>query len=533
MSPTDPHPVPSAAADVDVAILGSGFAGSLAALMLRRHGLRVILLERDRHPRFAIGESSTPLANLLVEEIARDYQLPWLASFSKWGSWQQHHPEIACGLKRGFTFHHHQPGTRRPDPSQSLFVAASPRDAIADTHWYRPDFDAFLAHEARQAGTELIESFQLETVDPGPATVALSGRSPEGALHIHARLVLDATGPRGALWRTLGLPSQAPPFMPETESVYAHFTGVTRFQPGPPARGEVIPYPSEDAAVHHVFPGGWIWILRFNNGITSAGAAIQTGSDLARTCQLSTGLDGWNTLLSHLPAVAALFEHATPVTPVHHTRPLGFQCTRSLGPRWALLPFAAGFVDPLLSAGFPLTLLGLQRLIPAVCEAVRTGDLLESAQDYPHATRRELEATSRLVGALHACMHMPAAFNALTRLYFAAASFSEAARRLNRNTLARGFLLNQHPSFFAGLDQSCTMARSCHSTQQLAPLLAKIKDVIQTFDVAGLTRADRHQCFPVDAADLHAAAHRLDATHPELEAMLQRTGFTPPTTTQP
>ena len=62
--------------DADVAIVGSGFTGSLAALALRRARARVVLIERGRHPRFAIGESSTPLANLLLEELADRYDLP-------------------------------------------------------------------------------------------------------------------------------------------------------------------------------------------------------------------------------------------------------------------------------------------------------------------------------------------------------------------------------------------------------------------------------------------------------------------------
>ena len=62
--------------DADIAIVGSGFAGSLAALALRKRGRRVVLIERGRHPRFAIGESSTPLANLLIEELADRYDLP-------------------------------------------------------------------------------------------------------------------------------------------------------------------------------------------------------------------------------------------------------------------------------------------------------------------------------------------------------------------------------------------------------------------------------------------------------------------------
>jgi len=69
--------------DVDVAVIGSGFSGSLAALALRQRGQRVALLERARHPRFAIGESTTPLTNLLLEEFADRYDLPQIRAFSK------------------------------------------------------------------------------------------------------------------------------------------------------------------------------------------------------------------------------------------------------------------------------------------------------------------------------------------------------------------------------------------------------------------------------------------------------------------
>ena len=83
--------------DADVAVVGSGFAGSLIALALTKRGRRVVLVERGRHPRFAIGESSTPLANLLLEELADRYDLPRIRTFSKWGTWQREHPGVACG----------------------------------------------------------------------------------------------------------------------------------------------------------------------------------------------------------------------------------------------------------------------------------------------------------------------------------------------------------------------------------------------------------------------------------------------------
>src|SRR5947207_3558791 len=114
-----------------ILVVGSGFAGSLMAMIARRLGFSTILLERGRHPRFAIGESSTPLANLLLEEIACAYDLPGIRPLCKWGTWQKSAPQIACGLKRGFTFYHHELGKRfEPDPKRErqLLVGASPRE---------------------------------------------------------------------------------------------------------------------------------------------------------------------------------------------------------------------------------------------------------------------------------------------------------------------------------------------------------------------------------------------------------------------
>src|ERR1035441_2728761 len=153
-------------ADFDVAIVGSGFAGSLLALVARRLGLSVVLLEKGSHPRFAIGESTSPLANLLLEELATRYALPRLLPFAKWGSWRRAHPEMSCGLKRGFSFFPHpegRPFASAPDRQDQLLVAASPNDEVADTHWYRPDFDAFLVEEGREAGVE-----DLDHAEPRP-----------------------------------------------------------------------------------------------------------------------------------------------------------------------------------------------------------------------------------------------------------------------------------------------------------------------------------------------------------------------------
>src|SRR6476469_5116284 len=113
--------------DFDLAIVGSGFGGSLLAMIARCLGLSVLLIERGRHPRFAIGESTSPLTNLILEQLARRYELPRLVPFTEYGKWQRAYPEVGCGLKRGFSFYVHAAGQRfasRKDRENELLVAA-------------------------------------------------------------------------------------------------------------------------------------------------------------------------------------------------------------------------------------------------------------------------------------------------------------------------------------------------------------------------------------------------------------------------
>ena len=140
---------------VDVAIIGSGFAGSILAMVLAKSGLRVALIDSTQHPRFAIGESSTPLADMILRRLAKLYQLPNLEALSTWGSWQKQFPHLACGRKRGFSYYQHQHQQVYSEQTlgqNSLLVAASANDDIADTHWYRAEVDEFLCQEAISHG---------------------------------------------------------------------------------------------------------------------------------------------------------------------------------------------------------------------------------------------------------------------------------------------------------------------------------------------------------------------------------------------
>jgi FADH2 O2-dependent halogenase len=508
----------------DIAIVGSGFAGSLLSMICHRLGRSVILLEKGKHPRFTIGESSTPLTNLLLEELSIRYNLPALTPLAKWGTWQQSYPNMACGLKRGFSFYHHMLGCEdRADPNRDnqLLVAASPNDRIADTHWYRPEFDQFFANQAQRLGVEYLDEIDLTVVSELDDAIELSGCKNRQDVKIRAGFLVDATGPRGFLHQALQLPELALPGYPVTEALYSHFEGVGRYADSLGNANHLPPYPIDNAAVHHIFDGGWIWVLQFNNGITSAGVAAT--SEAAVRLKLCQGEKVWPELLSLIPGLKKQFAKARNIRPFTYVPQLSFRSGRVAGDRWMMLPSAAGFVDPLLSTGFALTLLGISRLSELIERAWNSDDFFCKVVKVADRSEGELLATARLIGSLYASMNNFPVFVSMSLLYFAAVIFSESARRLGKPQMAASFLLHDHPYF--GPQCREIYKRLERGDAGDSTLCDDIIRAIEPINLAGLGDARRRNWYPVDAADLFAGAWKVDATAEEITGLLHRAGF--------
>ncbi|MBZ0112015.1 MAG: FAD-dependent oxidoreductase, partial [Thermoanaerobaculia bacterium] len=192
-----------------IAIIGSGVAGSILARALRRQGHAVTLLERAHHPRFALGESSTPLAAIALERLAERWNLPDLHNLATYERWSKHHPTLRRGLKRGFTFLDH---TRSSCQLERILVAASPEDRCADSHWLRSDVDQYLVARAREEGALVLEGLQLDDLAHDEPTgrwrwsgrIGLQGNSSETRSDC-VDIVIDGSGAAGWLPRQLGI----------------------------------------------------------------------------------------------------------------------------------------------------------------------------------------------------------------------------------------------------------------------------------------------------------------------------------------
>ncbi|HTH47991.1 MAG TPA: hypothetical protein VMB21_10800, partial [Candidatus Limnocylindria bacterium] len=215
-----------------------------------------------------------------------------------------------------------------------------------------------------------------------------------------------------------------------------------------------------------------------------------------------------------------LFTNATAVREFTHLPGLTFRSAQAVGDRWALLPSAAGFVDPLLSTGFTLTLLGVERLAGLFAAGPTPGR--GALDEYAAAVDADVAVAAKLIGTLHGHFDRPADFQALLMLYFAAVSFSETARRLDRPQLAPGFLLRGQPEFAGGMARILEDVKTAGLRGKA--LEERVREAILPIDVGSWGDPARRHWYPVEFEPLLAAADRLGCSRAEIRASLLRAG---------
>jgi tetracycline 7-halogenase / FADH2 O2-dependent halogenase len=529
----------------EVAIVGSGFAGSLLARVLAVLGYDVVLLERGTHPRFAIGESTTPLANLSLERLGVRYGLADCYRLATHGRWSAHFPELRRGLKRGFTYYRHHPGESFADrglDSERLLVAASPNDSLSDTHWLRADVDHHFVREAVAAGVDYRDRVELTRAELAPDSVLLSGARLGEPFELRAGFVVDASGPGGFLARQLSIPSATARMATHSGIVFSHFDGVQQMRdivPGLPAG----PYPDDWAAVHHLIDEGWMYSLRYDHGVTSAGFLLTPRGMASLHSDGAAPPALWRELLQRYPTIDAAFADATPLMPIAHVPRIQHRLTRGAGARWAMMPHAYSFVDPLFSTGIAWGLRAVERLALAFESAARAARVpdLDVLERYDIALCAEADQIDQMVAGAYESMAHFDLFAAQAMLYFVTVSFAEVSQRMSgdESVAWKGFLgvgdtvLGPLPR--ESLDRLTRITNGvgdAGSAEARAGFARWIADSIAPRNVAGLADPMRRNLYPVDfdtLVDGHAllgmSRAQLLAALPALRGMTPEPSF--------
>ena len=283
------------------------------------------------------------------------------------------------------------------------------------------------------------------------------GRSPadetDEAVELTAAFLIDATGPGGALTRAFGVPADADDLLTNSWSVYSHFADVERFESlyrffGGDAAAH--PYPCDDAALHHVLADGWVFVLRFNNGLTSAGPVMDG------TRRRPNGRPH--------PGGGMASGPADVIRPWGRSSPRPGRCGRSCAPAGSsggrggpsgragrCCRTRPTFSTRCSAAATPTRLLGVERLGRLFREHWGRPSLDAGLAEYERTLFREVAFLDRLIHGSYQAFGRFDLLATYTMYYFAGAIHSEGRRRRGEAGPGDEFLFSHHPLFRAAL----------------------------------------------------------------------------------
>lgn len=357
----------------EVAILGSGIGGSMLACILAKHGVSTLLLEGASHPRFAIGESLIPETGIRLRIIGEKYGVPeigWIGAFHA----LRDKVSSNCGVKRSFSFMYHRAGEEHRAGEVSQLPTLTPPIG-PDSHLFRQDTDSFLAALSVKYGATFRSQTRIEDISFGPDEVEL--RSARGET-FRAKFLIDASGMRSMVSDQLGMRDAIPRFRTDTRALYTHMIGVKSADllvDSAARRG--LRSPLGQATMHHIFDGGWMWVIPFGNHREATNPLTSVGLMLDRRKHPQpTGPpeQEFSRIVAGYPTIARHMSEAVAVRPWVGSGRIQYSSPHLLGPRLLQLPHAAAFVDPLFSSGMSVLTVAVDMIAEALLKAVADDD---------------------------------------------------------------------------------------------------------------------------------------------------------------
>lgn len=353
----------------DIVILGSGIVGSALALTLSRTGCRTLVVEKSRHPRFAIGESNVPTSALWMRRLARRYDVPELAEVGHYLGLKKY--GLVGYPKRCFWFGYHRDGAPLRGGEQLVFDALRP-PVGPDVHMYRAEVDAFLVSRFPAYGVDYLDHSELAGFRREADTNLVRLKTPRGAREVRCRFVVDASGPSSYFANAFGLRETPPRLQTNTRTIFGHFRNVRSLDETLPGYPHPFRNPRDGGTVHHCFSGGWIWVIPFDNGLSSVGLTLDNERfPLDKNVSAEEEL---RAVIARYPSVQSHLGGMEPVRLVVRTGRLQYSAGSIAGDGFLLTPHAAAFVDPLFSGGMLLSMAFIGRLVPLLERALNDGD---------------------------------------------------------------------------------------------------------------------------------------------------------------
>ncbi|GMG84996.1 NAD(P)/FAD-dependent oxidoreductase [Paralimibaculum aggregatum] len=345
----------------DALVLGGGPGGAATAILLAEAGLDVVLVEKDRHPRFHVGESLLPHSLPILERLGVLEAVRGIGVYKPGAEFVSE-----CGTKTVvFDF-----ANQLLDGPDHAFQVR------------RAEFDRILFERARAVGVTTREETLAEVVSCDSERAVISLRGPDGTRLVEAGILVDASG-RSTV--TARLRAEKTPDPRNTSAaIFAHFRGVPRAEG--PAGGNI--------RVHLTDPG-WVWQIPLPEGMTSMGLVAPKDYMLTRKGDIESFFRGH---CARHPEIARIVGNAESAVPMGATGNFSYRAAAAHGPGHIKVGDAYGFLDPIFSTGIHLALLGAVEATEAVVAArARPAERARIMARYDRNMRARLDYASWFV----------------------------------------------------------------------------------------------------------------------------------------
>ena len=314
--------------DADVIVIGGGPAGTTLASLLAMDGHRVIVLERDVHPRDHVGESLTPSNNFVLNRIG-----------------------FLPKMERAGFVHKEGVGWTAPRSPVWKFVAIRTADfpppGAIQTYSYnveRDEFDALLFRHAHELGATTLQGINVRNVifEEGRAVGVRAAADDGWERDLFARVVVDASGRRCLLAKQLRMKQKDADF--NQYSIWSWFRDVAPHPPG------------QEGMVFFHFLGlerAWAWHIPLRDGVSSIGV-VTDKADFQKSGK--TPEEFFDSLVARNRTFVHVMEGAKRTRPWWIEADYSYQMERVAGPGWLLVGDAFRFVDPIFSSGVDVAL---------------------------------------------------------------------------------------------------------------------------------------------------------------------------------
>ena len=307
--------------DFDAIIIGGGPAGATAATFLAREGRSVLVLEREKFPRFHVGESLLPYNREIFEEL---------------GVWQEME---AAGFvrKRAAQF---STGSGRPR-ARLVFGNGTFTEHPEAFQVERARFDEILLRHAERAGAAVREETLVlaHQIEPDRAKVSVRDRSGAEST-VSGRFLLDASGIAAFTGKREGIHHVLEGH--RKVALFGHFDDVG--MPRGDEEGDIVLVVGENS---------WCWMIPLSKTRTSVGIVVEQAA-FAAAKQTPEAL--FESIVQGTPELRRRMAGARRETAIHVISDYSCRLERMVSPRLIRIGDAAGFLDPIFSSGVLLAM---------------------------------------------------------------------------------------------------------------------------------------------------------------------------------